>query len=327
MIETPKKIIQPKRESSKLMIKNENNIKSDSDMEMFYFRPETPTKRTLMKNKTQQFFKGIYKHLNNNENDKKEKIITQEPEPIRKKAESTFYLHASQSEVSEINNQANVNMHKYQHQNVFKTLFKSKNFKTLKPTCKMCQKQKNECKCSKNPQTKAKQKTRSNRATNELHSSTSSISTQNNDDDHELRRSRPNSERCGSNNKINKLMSQQKSSKTMPKPKPNTKLIRKKREVRTCSKKVKTRMKKQPRVLSNPEQSPKTSKQLLKEISLMANKQKNHNSNGDLLQTETIVMNNEDTLSRRSAMISTFSSKIFQSKTKPKTIGKFTSNK
>lgn len=164
----PGLITNEKRKKSPVKIhhdKNNRNLTStenESEMNMFYFSPESPTKRTLLKNKTQRIIKGFYRHLlpisstpnpenkTGIQNDKK-KAYSQPTIESKNHNETTFYFRGSPDDekspsdsdnnlkfkpLSESNQNLNTqpSSYQYQHQNIFKTILKSKNFQTLKKT-------------------------------------------------------------------------------------------------------------------------------------------------------------------------------------------------
>lgn len=142
---------------AKKKIKEENRIKvnlsknfelkanetENKNIEMFYFTSESPTRRTLMINKTQKFLKGLCKHLNSAQ---LPNSSTPNPDVLIQNYKSNsnnnslngnyFYKENFFKEdlvaPSTINNtNANASTHQYIPQNLFSTLFKSKKSSSL----------------------------------------------------------------------------------------------------------------------------------------------------------------------------------------------------
>ena len=196
------KIMNDKIKSGDLSI-NKNVSNNESDIEMFYFTSESPTRKakTLMKNKTQKLFKGFCKHLQNQANNltggskhillpnssstpnselyPKNGTINKSDKPgkpengrgfVYQHQEGSFYFRLTPEELikngavinlsafdktyklSKITDNSHPPSHRYQHQNIFKTLFKSKN--TLKHKCDQCHKLVSACQCDANDGTK-----------------------------------------------------------------------------------------------------------------------------------------------------------------------------
>ena len=141
-----------------------NNLnKKASEMEMFYFDPtESPARKTLLKNRTEKAMKGFYKHLAQNSS-------TPNPENLIQSDENTttlskFYFSPESKTLNshvdfkfkpptpavdiEDENPSIKPSFQYQHQNIFKTILRSKHFQTLRRTCDNCQNTKNECICN-----------------------------------------------------------------------------------------------------------------------------------------------------------------------------------
>ena len=81
----------------------------DSDLEMFYFSSEMPNNKTLFK--TRKIFRGICKHLHLD---------------LNNQDETTPKATRPSSSLTKINPETSDTSHHYQHQNIFKTLLKSK---------------------------------------------------------------------------------------------------------------------------------------------------------------------------------------------------------
>jgi hypothetical protein len=106
----------------------------ESDLEMFYFSSEMPNNKTLMK--TRKIFRGICKHLHLESNNQNE--ANENPPKTFSQTLSSSKLNVSASKIntssskinsssSKINSETNsAASHQYQHQNIFKTLLKSK---------------------------------------------------------------------------------------------------------------------------------------------------------------------------------------------------------
>ena len=139
----------------------------DREVEMFYFAAtESPARKTLMKTKTEKFIKGFYKHLLANNastpNPPEASVHSQvENHSAISQTLSKFYFSPDPTKESPATRKEEVKppgaenesqvsekpSFQYQHQNIFKTILRSKHFQTLKRTCDTCQNTKSNCAC------------------------------------------------------------------------------------------------------------------------------------------------------------------------------------
>jgi hypothetical protein len=144
-----------------------NNLnKKESEMEMFYFDPtESPARKTLMKNVNEKAKKGFPKKnlLQNSSTPNPDNFIQSEEntqtlskfyfspdsKTLNNQPDFKFKPPTSTTDVEAENlNQSIKPSFQYQHQNIFKTILRSKHFQTLRRTCDSCQNAKSNCICS-----------------------------------------------------------------------------------------------------------------------------------------------------------------------------------
>jgi len=146
-----------------------NNLnKKESEMEMFYFDPtESPARKTLMKNVNEKAKKGFPKKnlLQNSSTPNPDHFIQSEentqtlskfyfsPDSKTLNSQPDFKFKPPTSTTTADVEAENLNQSikpsfQYQHQNIFKTILRSKHFQTLRRTCDACQNAKSNCICS-----------------------------------------------------------------------------------------------------------------------------------------------------------------------------------